>query len=1124
MEKNLEDFIAVYPNFDDPQIQTLLTNKKEFDELKAQVKEKPPKRGEYYLHQRYFIRFLRASDVVVNIQETGTGKTCAFVGAAEYFLSKNICRHIFILEKGPTTIYEMKNQILCKCTAGVYETEMVRKKEGAARKGNISRAIGKNYTIISYGNLVTAIKDLSDDQIINQYSGCFYIMDEAHNLANSGIKHHSDPKSLYSQLHRFFHVIKRSKIALCTATPMINEVKEIVPIMNLILPLDNQMPYNVDYRFVTLSQVEPYFRGKVTFVRALDTGAKPVYRGEYLMDAGKNRLKYEIDVVKNKFDNTPLVDGMKKPETEKKIIESQVKVWPSQMGDLQEKVYDTVAKPINLEDIINSPEKDAIHLNEFFTSCFVFPDGSYKGNPSKGNEVHTSGLGKYIYSPAKDVYQFIDPPPQDFMTWPERGNHLTFKDWIYNNGNTDNLRRLSSKFAEIIDIEVLQNKPGCSFIYSEYVNGPTSIMLCMCFNAFGYEFYNESVSAFLTAKSDESICVEGKRTLRNNIKPEPRIFFLSPESESKRDSALELFCSRENMNGEYIAKVIGSKVSRDGINLYNCLRYHCLIPNWHPSGKKQAENRVFRSVSHDYLIEAEQEKLKDPNAIITIDVDIYYQAAISIKAKSIDLWAYRYAEEKDFYISQMMRYMKQCAVDCRTNYTRNVRHTDVDGSARCDYDVCNYACVTASELPDEENMDYSTYDILYTDEAIESCIDEICKLLQVRGSISYSDIITMYSPTIYRERVVYLAISSIIERKIKIVNRLGFECFIVSDGLILFTQMEYPSGTNVDPEFTVKDLSVYGQNLVSVETKTFSENKEILQYPYQEELWNKLFKVANPTVEPGYTTAINIIKSMIFETKMKLIEYSIIDVNSLEICVAVKHYYSSYIFETYEPVDNINLSKILFLENSKETPKLSPEKQSNNLVYLHTFKSSNIEATNYAELSRFMNNNDIRIYNPQEKLGWRDVLPYELPSYNKIITDINNEKDAKYDIYPWYGIILLDGKFLIKDRTDEVEETTKSGRKRGRGCSTTPMVKLLTYIVDAKISPPEFKNINVDTIRNNNINYFINKNLYTIDYLDKLSDDDLILLRKWESVNFSTSRICTELRKFLETHDRLRII
>ena len=129
MEKNLEDFIAVYPNFDDPQIQTLLTNKKEFDELKAQVKEKPPKRGEYYLHQRYFIRFLRASDVVVNIQETGTGKTCAFVGAAEYFLSKNICRHIFILEKGPTTIYEMKNQILCKCTAGVYETEMVRKKE-----------------------------------------------------------------------------------------------------------------------------------------------------------------------------------------------------------------------------------------------------------------------------------------------------------------------------------------------------------------------------------------------------------------------------------------------------------------------------------------------------------------------------------------------------------------------------------------------------------------------------------------------------------------------------------------------------------------------------------------------------------------------------------------------------------------------------------------------------------------------------------------------------------------------------------------------------------------------------------------------------------------------------------
>jgi len=1125
MDKNLEDFIAVYPDFNDPEIQTLLTNKKEFDELKALVKEKAPKRGEYYLHQRYFIRFLRAADVVFNIQETGTGKTCAFVGAAEYFLSKNICRHIYILERGDTTIKEMYNQILCKCTAGVYETEMVRKREGSARKSNITRSINKNYTIISYGTLAKRIVHLTDQQIIDQYSGCFYIIDEAHNLANSGYKNHNDPMDQYSLLHRFFHTIKRSKIALCTATPMINDVKEIIPIMNLILPLNNQMPYNVDYRFVTLAQMEPYFRGKVTFVRALDTGAKPVYKGNNLAGPDGNTLRYTIEVVKNKFEDTPLVDGIPKPATEEKIIESQIKVWGSQMGDLQEKIYDTVAKnnPINLQEVEIAPVKDAVHSNEFFTSCFVFPDGSFKGDVStKGTALHQSGLGKYIYSENPGVYIFRDPP--DFMNWSEKGEHKTFESWIYNNGNTDNLRRLSSKFANIIDIEVLENKTGCSFIYSEFVTGSTAIMLCMCFKAFGYEFYNDEISAFLTNKSDESVCVSGKRILRNNFVPKPRIFFLNPANQSKITSALELFCSEENMNGKYISKVIGSRISRDGINLYNCLRFHCLLPSWHPSGRKQSENRVFRSVSHDYLIEAEKERLNDPNAIININVDVYYHAAISVNSYSVDLWAYQYSEEKDFYISQMMRYAKQCAVDCRTNYTRNVRPTDIDGSARCDYDVCQYICVTAAELPNETDIDYYTYDILYTDEAVESCIEEICKLLQVRGSISYSDIIKMYVPTIYRERVVYLAISSIIERKIKIVNRLGFDCFIVSDGLILFTQMEYPSGMNVDSDITVKDLSVYGLNLVSIETKTFSENKEILQQSYQEELWKQLFTVANPVVEPGYTTAINIIKSMIFETKMKLIEFVILEAEKYpNIYRVIYHYYGSYIFSTEEPIDNINISKKLFLANSKEEPVLSLEKQSDNIVYLHTFKSSNIEATNYAEISRFMKNDDIRIYNPKESLGWRDVLPYELPSYNKIITNINNEKAAKYEQYPWYGIILNE-KFLIRDRSNEGENTNNSSRNRGRACSSTPMLKLLQYIINAKIEPNDIKNINVDSDTNTNINYFLTKNLYNKEYLETLSSSDLILLRKWERFNPETKRVCIELRNFLENNDRLRII
>lgn len=1122
MDKNLEDLIATYPNFTDPQIQTLLTNKKEFDELQASINEKTPKRGQYYKHQRYFIRVLRATDVIFNIQDTGTGKSCAFIGAGEYFINKGICRHIFILEKGPTTINEMKNQIFCKCTAGVYETEIIRKKEGSVRKAGITLELKKNYTILSYGALAKRIKYLTDEQIINEYSGCFYVIDEAHNLSNSGFKNHEDYDSVYTQLHRFFHLIKRAKIAICTATPMINDVKEIVPLMNLILPLDQQMPYHLDYRFVTLSQVEPYFRGKITYVRSLDTGAKPVYQGQQLLGQDNQPLQYPIEVVKNPYENTPLKDNMAKPEVIETTITSQIKVWPGYMSEFQNNVYKTTAtKNVNME--LDEDTNNTVHHNEIFSSCFVFPDGSYGGKVATGGEVHTSGLGKYIYSPAPDVFEFRDPP--DFMQWSERGNHLTFESWIYNNGDLSNLKKLSCKFANIINLEV--NKEGCSFIYSEYVQGPTAIMLCMCFKAFKYDFYRDSASAFISTKKDESICTETNRIMRNGVTAKPRIFFLNVEATDARiSSALELFSSKENMDGKYISKVIGTKIARDGINLYNCLRYHCLIPSWHPSGRKQSENRIFRSVSHDFLIEREKERLNNPNANIKIDVDIYNHTAISETNPSIDLYIYQHSEQKDFYISRIFRFMKQCAVDCRTNYIRNVRPTDVDYSAQCDYNVCKYTCVTAADLPTEENMDYSTYDILYTDEAVESCIDEICKLLQIRGSISYNDIINKFVPEIYRERVIYLAISKIIEKRIKIVNRLGFDCFIVSDGSILFTQLEYPSSNLNDNNETVKDLSIYSQDLISIETKTFSQNKTSLQESHQEQILDKLRRLNNPEINPDYDTAITLIKSLIFEAKLQLIEDSILDIikgNPSKLSKVVKHYYDSYIFSCQEPIENIENSKKVFFSKSKEQINLSDEIQSQNVVYLNTFKSSNIETATYAEISRFRKNNDIRIYNPKETLGWRDVLPYELPSYNKIITNIVKNKFAPYELYSWYGIILND-KFLIRDRSTEDVKTTERSRKRGINCQSIPIIKLLEYIVDAKIEINEIKNIYTEGNTTQLINMLQTEG-YSIDYLKSLSADSIVLLYKWQKYSHSNNniknKICPELRRWLEANNRL---
>ena len=86
--------------------------------------------------------------------------------------------------------------------------------------------------------------------------------------------------------------MKRSKIILGTATPMINDVNEIAPLMNLLLPADQQMPTNWNYENVSLDQLEPFFRGKVSYVRGLDTGAQVIYEGS------KMNKSYTIQIPK----------------------------------------------------------------------------------------------------------------------------------------------------------------------------------------------------------------------------------------------------------------------------------------------------------------------------------------------------------------------------------------------------------------------------------------------------------------------------------------------------------------------------------------------------------------------------------------------------------------------------------------------------------------------------------------------------------------------------------------------------------------------------------------------------------------------------------------------------------
>ena len=327
------------------------------------------------------MRYLRQYDRVLNIQETGTGKTCALVALAEYYKThREEIKRVYVLEKGPSTKNDFKHQIIFNCTAGEYETSMVRNAtKDTVRKSNMTREVSKWYSIMTYKGFVNAIVDrqMTDQEIIDKYSGCIFLVDEGHNLRNdlnskkkdeaptpgkkkddtphggSSIVDPNNPeespqraeqvRKVYNVLWRVFHLIKRSKVIIATATPMINDVNEIAPLMNLILPANFQMPIiNWDYKKVTLSQVEPFFRGRVTYVRGLDTGAHPEYQGTIIKDTYQINIPVEDQKVPFASANSTWtgssleIDRPIQPEVslQTRSIKSQVVVYPSTMYNI----------------------------------------------------------------------------------------------------------------------------------------------------------------------------------------------------------------------------------------------------------------------------------------------------------------------------------------------------------------------------------------------------------------------------------------------------------------------------------------------------------------------------------------------------------------------------------------------------------------------------------------------------------------------------------------------------------------------------------------------------------------------------------------------------------------------
>lgn len=1002
---NYHEYIPDYKSNLDQDNQWNIACKQEFYSLRSEIPESPPEKGMFYKHQEIVKRYMNIcdNDRILAIHDTGTGKTGTAISVADYYIENKMVKKVIVLEPGLPTKTDFKNQIL-KLSNIQIDTDFFTDNE-SVRKAYITKELKNTYLIETYKTFTLDIerRNLSEEEIKNEFSDCIFVFDEAHRLRNQeqrdSFMTEEELENIYTVLWKITHLSERSKVIILTATPIVNDVNDFVPLINLLLPADKQLPSSWNYKNVNIEQLEPYFRGIISYVRGLDLGIK------------KKEIGNPISFVHNieySNDTTKIIPTIKKVENNKIIsvredaIQHKPNIYTKQIKS-QIILHILEMKGIQLKSHIESKSGSNFRIKERQTSVAVFPDGKYTDSR------------KYIVEEDGE-YRFTE---YFFKLFPKTNKSIML----------DNLRDLSCKYHDFIKREVFENNRLC-FIYLEYVTGTGLIYFGLLLQLFGYELFDRP-SVFRRIRNPDGTY---RKVISSEFKKKKRYALLTNETKNI-ESILELMSSKENVDGEYIQFIAVSKLARDGINISNVTAAYLFTSEWNEAGRYQAVSRIIRNNSFDNI------KKKYPNR--EINVEIFNAAAVenmSILKKEnldldslpVDLFIFMKAEEKDIYSRAKMRIMKQLAFDGFLNYLKNVKPTDIDYSKESDYSERFFKLwgarsdpfsgerrgIAGDQGPSYQDIDYQTYNLFYYQELIKNIISYyIILFLREFGSDTINNIESWLENVgmgNIKYRYIYDCVEWLQEKKIYIRNKEGQKKYVTRVGESVYLIKEYFDKKNIIPGIS----GSYITYRVELENEKRSQNNDISE---------ELDMLDNMPKEKIFEY---LKKGMDNEKRMKILEDSIVGYcekgkyfKIIEIfdiyCIVIDepNYLLNYtknkltdiiqkgkgktqsskasvrnIFEEYDDIDHNNVYKTYDLS------EMSKDK-----IVIHYFDPAS-EEISYSVNSMFTKKDKmLRVYKDGK---FKDSNSFETPVYNWFKLKKYKEKIGKYESMGIYGAVI----------------------------------------------------------------------------------------------------------------------
>nr|QBK86197.1 MAG: DEAD/SNF2-like helicase [Marseillevirus LCMAC101] len=718
-----------------------------------------------------------------------------------------------------------ESEIVKTCTQDLYEPDYTEEEQTERTRGIRTRKkIGKTYSLDTQSDFLKGLP--KNPKIIRQdYSNRIIIIDEAHTLKVQVGKDGKEKVNIkrYLRFNKFFHTVENCRIVLLTATPIWDKTHEIASLMNLIIPEVNQLPtgkkfmnefFTPDGKLKpgpTLDKLKRIFRGRISYLR-----------------------------IKLPFDITEM--GSSEPWLE------HIKVYPDAMSQLQADAAKRAEENVtSRETVIKS--KGVPILYEYDWDKFEFirdenneliPDDD--GKPFKvpqkikgGSLKNTSRQACILVAP------IINKRKIEGVTFNEKYFESYFKDKKprYSFGNTpkdkilkevfkNRLYTYSTKYASIIQL-LKDNPKENAYIYNTYVTDIGGVLpFAMILTLHGFEW----VTSLGGMKKSSST----KRFMVISAKTET-----SPAHTAKM---IDSFNNKDNKygNNEYGQRcqiIVGSRTSGLGLTFKNIRQVHFVSPWWNIPSQIQAFGRGYRLTSHEQLPEGDRyinlyrhvavDQAKKKNGV-RLNEGFPSGVYFSRSDDPIDIYMYRFSQQKEFSNSEIYRFMKEMAWDCPLSYLRNVLATDEDGSRQCDYRECAYDCdgfepfdfqkrinkmssrrlhkiskkygiptgqKTIAELKENitqawkyripgGEIERDTYDLYYSSDEIASLVEQVLKCFQSYFTLSLEALMRFIPVEEEEKESLLQALDHIIDSRILINDRYGFSSYLQEQNNIYF--------------------------------------------------------------------------------------------------------------------------------------------------------------------------------------------------------------------------------------------------------------------------------------------------------------------------------------------------